>query len=216
MTHEFPELDQVRLVVDRHTRDRHIAAMQAALAQTSRPRFRRRRLLAVAVALILLLPVLSLAARRAVPGDFLYPVKVAFDPVTDAVGWSAGAESRVDEVEAMVDRRMDPTVIRDHADIAIDRLLSENGAIEERLALVDRLSRATSGLDGMEPIRSRLDNLADQLSPQPLREDPTAVDSAEGPSTTTAPDRHDEPSSSTTVTSRPTDGTGSTRGSDRP
>ena len=214
MTYEFPELDQVRVVVDRRTRDRHIAAMQSAFAER-RPRNRGRRLLVVAIAVMLLLPVLSLAARQSVPGDFLYPVKLALDPVTDAVGWTAGAESRVDEAEAMVDRRMDSAAIRDHAEIAIDRVLSEELAIEQRLALIDRLDSATAGVDDMEPIKSRLESVTEDMTSQPHRED-SGAGSAEH-SSTTSPTRHDEASSTTTPPSRPTDETDSTTGrSDRP
>lgn len=216
MTDPFPELEQVRVSVDPQTRERHIAAMQVALEESRRPGFRGRRLLAVAVALILLLPVLSLAARDSVPGDLLYPVKLALDPLTDAVGLTAGAESLVVEVETMVDRRMDSTVIRDHAELAIDRLLAEERAIEERLALVDRLEQATDGLDGMETVRSRLDTVTDELSAGSRQGDPSAQPADDRTTTTVAP-RDEEPSSDSSVTTRPGDATDTTRSrSDRP
>lgn len=215
MTVLLPELEQVRVVVDRETRDRHIAAMRAAMSETASPRFRRRRFLAVAVALILLLPVLTLAARDAVPGDFLYPVKVALDPVTDALGWRAGAESRIGEVEVMVDRRMDNALIREHADLAIDRLVAEERAIEERLALVARLENATDGLEGMGPVRSRLDNLVDELRWAPGKDPAPAGSDHERTSTTSA--SRDDASSEATSTTRPADDADSRRDrGDRP
>lgn len=215
MTALFPELDQVRVVVDRGTRDRHIDAMRAAISETASPRSRRRRFLVVAVALMLLMPVLTLAARDAVPGDFLYPVKMALDPVTDALGLRAGAESRIGEVEAMVDRRMDTALIRKHADLAIDRLVAEERAIEERLALVARLERATDGLEGMGPVRSRLDTLVDELKVAPDEGPPRAGSDQEQTSTTVT--SRDDFSSETTTTTRSADDADSRRDrGDRP
>lgn len=67
-------LAQARIVVDDDTRRGHLAAIDNAIVETTRRR-RRGRALAVGLAVVLLVPVVALAAERSVPGDLLYPVR---------------------------------------------------------------------------------------------------------------------------------------------
>lgn len=74
------KLYQTRISVDDRTRRRHLDAIEAAISD--RVRYRRPgRALAVAVALVLAIPVMAVAADQAEPGDFLYPVRQLFQPV---------------------------------------------------------------------------------------------------------------------------------------
>lgn len=84
MSVSFPELDAVRVQVGAPTQERHLSVIESALRATARPGRRRFRLMAVAVAILLLLPVIALAAERTGPGDFLYPVRQILESVTDA------------------------------------------------------------------------------------------------------------------------------------
>lgn len=74
MSQQFPELERVRVEMPDEVRDRHLASISRALhgKRTGRTRFR---LLAIAAVLVLLLPVIALAAERTGPGDLLYPIR---------------------------------------------------------------------------------------------------------------------------------------------
>ena len=118
MSLAFPELDQVRVSVSEETRSRHLAHVGAALRARSDRLPRRGRVLALALALVLLVPVMALAAENAVPGDLLYPVKRAVEPVVSIFDADAPAERRVREVEVLFDRNVPDEVVVRHIDIA--------------------------------------------------------------------------------------------------
>lgn len=86
MSAVFPELDAVRVEVSAATRERHLSAIETALASTRPRRGRRFRLMAIATAILMLLPVIALAAERTGPGDLLYPVRQVFERVADVIG----------------------------------------------------------------------------------------------------------------------------------
>ena len=71
-------LARAKIVVDDDTRRGHLAAIDNAIETTRRPRGHGRAL-AVGLAVVLLVPVVALAAERSVPGDFLYPVRQLID-----------------------------------------------------------------------------------------------------------------------------------------
>ncbi len=109
MSREFPQLDVLRVEVRPEVRERHLAAIATAVAD-AKPRRPRYRLLAVAIAVVFLLPVIALAADNAQPGDLLYPIR-------EAMGWveQDRSDSSVDlEVPRLADRT-DPTVPPDRA-----------------------------------------------------------------------------------------------------
>lgn len=118
MSRMFPELEAVRVVVEPGVRERHIRAISDSIASLPNPPRRRFRLLAVAVAVVLTLPVLALAAENSQPGDFLYPVREVLPwsqptdrlPVTDEVGRSEDPTISDVVPEREVDRPEDGTV----------------------------------------------------------------------------------------------------------
>lgn len=116
MSQMFPQLDAAVVRVTSDVRDRHLRTVSQALADL-RPRRSRFRLLAVAVAVLFVLPVLALAARNADPGDFLYPVR-------QILPWSDRAPidgDLVDEGPTITDIRPDGVTPDDVAPSAVDR-----------------------------------------------------------------------------------------------
>ena len=118
MSRQFRELERIRVSVAEEVRERHLTAISDELRSARTPRMRRFRLLAVAVAMVLVLPVLALAAEDAVPGDALYPIKRMFEPVVSLVDRDVAVDHRVREAEILLERDAEPRVIRDHVEQA--------------------------------------------------------------------------------------------------
>lgn len=82
-----------------------IATALAATARAARPRPRaaRRRLVALAAALAVFFAIsgVAAAADRAVPGDFLYPLDLAFESIGIGAG---GIDERLEEFDVLVER----------------------------------------------------------------------------------------------------------------
>ena len=162
MSSRFPELQAAQITIDPLTRDQHMAGIAVALREHRIPRVRRLRLFALAAVLILLLPVLALAAENAVPGDFLYPVKRLVEPVVAVVDRDVEARHRVTEVERLADRGAPHDVIVDHAEearaVVTDRHPDLAGRIdkvtEEVARLHDRDHRDDAVVGGGEDSRS--------------------------------------------------------------
>lgn len=144
MSKEFPELDVAKIQVDETTRSRHMAAIESAIRET-RPKVRRFRLLAVAFAWVLLVPVMALASERAVPGDFLYPIKQILEPVVGVFDSDVAVEHRVEEVEILYERDAPTAVITDHIDVARDAI-SDAAHADEFAHLTDRIDRVRRDL----------------------------------------------------------------------
>lgn len=141
MSPAFVELEQIRLVVDDAVRETHLAGISRALRKARKPGLRRVRLLAVTAALVLLLPVVALAARNTVPGDVLYPVKLMLEPVVGLFDGDVAIDHRVEEVEELVDRQANVGEIRDQLERARRVVTPDYPDYEERLDRVaDRLS----------------------------------------------------------------------------
>lgn len=137
MSSQFPELDGVRLTVPDEVRERHLTVITSAL-RGSRPRRPRRfRMLALAAALVLALPVIALAAEDSVPGDFLYPVKRVFEPVVALFDADVMADHRVSEAEALLERRADTQVIRDHVIRAREAVADDHPVQARRLDRIE-------------------------------------------------------------------------------
>lgn len=109
MSREFPQLDALKVEVRPDARDRHLKAIASAVAE-AKPRRPRYRLLAVAIAVVFLLPVIALAADNAQPGDLLYPIR-------EAMGWveQAPVDSPSDLSDAGFAEQRVPTVPLDGA-----------------------------------------------------------------------------------------------------
>jgi len=141
MSDQFPELDQARVVVDEVTRESHLVAVSAALRARGQGSRGRGRVLVVALVLVLLVPVIALAAENTVPGDFLYPIKRAVEPVVQVFDSDAPAQRRVREVEMLFERDAPDAVIVPHVDEARD-VISDS-----QPALIDRIDRVVHDLD---------------------------------------------------------------------
>ena len=99
MSEKFPELYGVRLEMRAEARARHIRAIQDEL-RAAQPVRRRWRLMVVAVAIVLTLPVLALASQRAEPGDILYPVREVVDWVTDLAPSGVDTAAQTDRADS--------------------------------------------------------------------------------------------------------------------
>ena len=129
----FHELDQIRLVATPEVRERHLAAVSRALSTRPQRSLGRPRLMAVVLAIVLLLPVVALAAEDAVPGDFLYPLKRVVEPVVQMFDSSAPAERRVREVEVLLERDSPDEVIVRHLDVARDVVTDDQPDLSQRI-----------------------------------------------------------------------------------
>lgn len=144
MSQQFPQLDQIRVAVDEGTRKRHLSVIVAGLQRSPRRR-RRTRLMAVAVAVILLLPVLAAASGNSLPGDVLYPLKRALEPIVSVFDGAAEAENRVREVEALLERDAPRELVREHL------VRARKVVTEDQPHLSGRLDEAERFLRPQEP-----------------------------------------------------------------
>jgi hypothetical protein len=177
----------IRIEIDADTAAMHLAAIEAELLSPSPipPRHYRRTRLPVVVVAALLLVALSavgaLAAETAVPGDRLFPVKQATEWVRSWVDPGLSAEHRVDELEALIERRAAHEAIADQlqrAETAVSAAISD-AAVDQ--PLVDRLDQARDRVPPavIEPERDVTDE-------PPPADDAPAVDE---PDETPLPDR---------------------------
>ena len=194
MTIRFPELDQVRVTVDSDTRDRHLAAVTSALqSRATTPKRGRGRFLAVALAVVLLLPVIALAAEDSVPGDLLYPFKRAVEPVVQVFDTEAPAERRVREVEVLFDRNAPDEVIVRHVDVARETVT------DGQRHLSDRIDRVVHELDVR---RTHVEKKEEPVEPRPLVTEPS-----DRPTDSVAERPNEKSSPSSTVVDDTTDST---------
>lgn len=163
MSTKFPELERMRLRVAAEVRERHLAAIETAIASARAPRLRRFRLLAAAAALILALPVIALASDDAVPGDILYPIKLWLEPVVSVIDPDVEVDHRVREAEVLLDREAEPDLVRDRVDRARSVVTDEHP---------DHVAR-------LEVIVDRLEGLPDSGSDQPVTPDEPSEGSQE-------------------------------------
>ncbi|MFV1961782.1 MAG: hypothetical protein ACC658_08090 [Acidimicrobiia bacterium] len=162
MSKEFPEMDRVRLTVDETTRQRHLGSINSAIRATTAPRPRRLRFLAVGIAILLLLPVIALASEGSVPGDFLYPVKRAVEPIVEVFDVDVAAERRVEEVEILLDRQAPTDVIHSHIDEAREAVTDHWSELSDRIDVV------VAELDRREPqVDGPTERTGDQVSDEP-------------------------------------------------
>jgi hypothetical protein len=137
MSREFPELDVFKVSVDEQTRDQHLSVISNAIHKPQRTRGRHR-LLAVAIAAVLLVPVMAFAAERSLPGDFLYQFKRSVvEPVVSVVDGDVAAYNRVEEVENLFAHEASIDAIRDHVVVARDAAVDSPDLIE-RIEHVER------------------------------------------------------------------------------
>jgi hypothetical protein len=162
MSKEFPEMDRIRLTVDETTRQQHLGSINSAIRATTAPRPRRLRFLAVGIAILLLLPVIALASEGSVPGDFLYPVKRAVEPIVEVFDVDVAAERRVEEIEILLDREAPAELIHDHVDEAREAVTDHWSELSDRIdVVVTELDRREQQVD--DPI----ERIGDQVTDEP-------------------------------------------------
>jgi hypothetical protein len=205
------QLDAFRLELDDEARSRDLSAIRDEVRR--RPPYRAPRrsrwTLGAVVAVLLAGPVAAAASDDAAPGDLLYPIKLATEPIVRLFDRDAVAEHRVEEIAVLVDRD------------------SENEIIEERIA-VARDALAETDVPRLEQELDRIVDLwiADRPEPEvvdeptpttvPPRDEPTRdpndrapepepVDTPETTSTTAVADqpRDGQPPDRTTTTTAP-------------
>ncbi|MDH4308657.1 MAG: hypothetical protein OEX04_14405 [Acidimicrobiia bacterium] len=175
---DFPELNQLRLDIPEATRMRHLAAIEAALRR--RP---RRRIAVAAFVAAVLVPSTAFAAEAALPGDLLYPVKRALEPVIGLVDADIAATHRIDELERLMARGA-------VAGGDVDRLISEAEVeVQRHPHLESRLEAVVSDLGSMGDV--------------PTSPEPSTMTIA--PTESTRQTEQDRPTDRTTSTMGPTD-----------
>ncbi len=187
---EIPQLAVFRLALDADTKARQLAVIeQAARAVPTRSPARRRRrwIAAVVVAGLLALPVAGVAAESAVPGDALYPVKRALEPIRSWLDPELAAKHRLDELAVLIERDSDDATIEraiDEASLAVAEAdVPELDAELERL--IDRVTVRT------EPPAGSTDSVAPidrQIEQEP------AIEDSQDRTTDTSAERGDSPS----------------------
>lgn len=138
-------LDQLaafRIEVDDEARSRDLSAIGDELRR--RPPYRApgrsRWTLGAVVAVLLAGPVAAGASDDAAPGDLLYPLKLATEPIVQLFDRDTVAEHRVEEVAVLVDRDSEDEVIEERIAIARDALAETDvPRLEQELdRIVDR------------------------------------------------------------------------------
>lgn len=195
MSSRFPELDQARIVVSPVTRERHLSVVGAALSERTQRSSGRGRALSLALALVLLVPVMALAAENAVPGDFLYPVKIAVEPVVRVFDYDAPAERRVREVEVLWERDAADEVIVQHVDVA------REAVPDYQPTLSDRIDQVAHDLDTRRADREEVAKPHKLEDERPGRVVPIAPADRPEPSSTTSTTVEE-----TSASTRPSDG----------
>lgn len=205
------------------TRTRHLAAIDAALAP--RGTALRRRVAAAAAIGIAFTPVgVAVAAEGAVPGDLLYPVKRAVEPVRSVWDDDVAAEHRVKELDVLAgDESATPEILVDAADEADRAVADHPDAVQLQVQLARALDRAAARLEALrqhggevEEARRRIEALA-QRGREQLQEVERQQDGSDLPTrdeATMSPSRSPAPSP-TDGSPGTTDGRGATA-SDEP
>lgn len=145
----FPGLASLRIELSDEVRDAQFHAIVAALDQIPTtapaviPRWKtawRRWAVSVAALGTALVPVAAIASDSAVPGDLLYPVKLTVERIQIIFDRDIDAEHRVSELENLIDRRADPSVIDRH----IAQTAAVLGDTFDREDLIERFDDAVS------------------------------------------------------------------------
>jgi hypothetical protein len=129
----------LRIEISQEVRARHLQAMGSALARPVVRRAPRRVVLALA-ALLVIIPLASLAAESSVPGEVLHPIKRLVEPLRIVLDRDVVARHRVEELEVLIARKAPPALI--------DRSVrAAQSAVADRPLLRPRLEQALALLD---------------------------------------------------------------------
>lgn len=217
----FPELQELRIELTDDVLDEQFAAITAALNEpidgvaslgspVDRARATWRRWVAtIATAGTALVPVAAAASESSVPGDALYPIKLTVERLQVLFDGDIDAEHRVDELETLIDRAADASVI--------DRHIRDTAAVlqdsTDRTDLVDRYEDAvidharSDRVSDAEPapsdrVNEPIRDVAEEPDPEltrPESDEAPVVVPSDRATTTTEPVRHD----ATTTTHAP-------------
>lgn len=192
-TDVFARLSAMRIEVAETTRALHHESMDEALS-TREPVRGRRWAVALVAATLAAVPVAVGAAESALPGDALYALKQAFEPLRQIADDTIVARHRIAELEALIEQNAPPRQIDELVTDAQAALSDVDAPVLE--AELDRL---------LDRIDTERDGAGIQQTP-PTTETPT--DGAANPPDispavpeTTAPFIDDRPSSDATLES---------------
>lgn len=205
MSDNFSKLGRLKIEISARDRQIHRSAISDEIKAAPRRPIRRRvwskRVAGAVVALAVSLPVAAIASVDSVPGDLLYPIKQAFEPLWTIVDPQVGARHRVEELEVLVDTSAEIDVVRTQIDHARDAL---------------------RGLDAPDLDR-RLQDVIDMVPERPAEDVPTDADvrpvlpdEPRDSTTTSLPASDQAGSPSDTTTPHRDDTTTTTPGVDRP
>ncbi len=131
-------LQALRVEISDETREAHVRSIRRELARHRRSALPRRRVvIAVAAALLVLQVGVVWAAEDALPGDALYGVKVAYEAPRSLFDPGVRLRHRVEEAERMVDSA--PERVADaieRADRVIDEAPERDPHLRQRLDVV--------------------------------------------------------------------------------
>ncbi len=235
-TIELPELEAIRTELDPDVATRQLIEISAALAAagpvTKRHRLAgwRRWLATVAVSVSALVPAAAVASESAVPGDALYSIKRALEPLVELINSDVVAEHRVEELEVLevtgADQELFDSLVLEATD-AVAR--TDAQPLSDRLDAVvaRRTDRATDQIEDREedqrqdrqeeqpPVRpgdGELDRPATTIADEPV--DTVPSDDFKNTTTSTLEARDEQPAETTTT--EPQGDDGASEGGDRP
>ncbi|MDJ0923736.1 MAG: hypothetical protein QNJ77_04165 [Acidimicrobiia bacterium] len=181
-------LAALHIEIDDAVAQRHMDSVAHELLHPQTPAPSRRRRARVgtllAAAMLLVLPAAAFAAEGTVPGDFLYPIKLATEQLRQIVDPNIEAEHRIEELETVVDRA-------GPVDEIDDRLADAESAVQDRDVPADLLDR--------------LDVVRDRVTTEHRRETPPSHEQSadERPQDDGAEDRTSPPTTSPPTTAPP-------------
>jgi len=187
----FAELAALRIEVAPEARSIHLDAIHSALGEPAQPH-RRRRIAAIAsVVAALSLPAAAIAAESSIPGDSLYPVKKALEPIRRIVDDSVVARHRVEELSLMIERRLEISAIERHVNTARAAVADVNDpGLESELEALLALIPGDQTTDD-EPTSTQDDTGVTDVStttlPPPITDAPLSRDTSPPEPDTTSP-----------------------------
>lgn len=204
MSDHFSNLGRLRIEISERDRRIHHAAISEEIKATPRRPVRSRawskRVTAAVVALAVSLPVAAIASEDSVPGDLLYPIKQAVEPLWTIVDPQVGARHRIEELEVLVDTSAEIEIV--------DTLIGRAQDALTDLVAPD-LDRRLQEIIDMVPERPTDDARTDADVPPVLPDEPRD-------STTTSQPASDEAGPPSDATTPRREETTTTLGADRP
>lgn len=212
MSDRLRELNSLRIQVSKQSRRTHRTAIADEIKASPRPPTRRRawskRVVGVVVALAVSLPATAFASVGAVPGDLLYPIKEAIEPLWALVDPEVVPRHRIDELEVLVDIDAEQVVVDRQIDRARDALTDLEAPDLDR-----RLDRILDTLPDRPTDQAPTDGDRSSISPEETRDSPTTTQPASDETDVPSDTRASRDSATTTTVPTDSDGPAQT---DRP